>query len=63
MQAHFALGELYLEKEAYPDTEKELKEGLRLQDAWWQGHFALARLYWKTGNVPLAGFEVGRSLQ
>jgi len=44
--AHFALGRLYEWQKRYPEAEKVLLEGLKLNEKSWQGHFSLGHVYW-----------------
>jgi lipoprotein NlpI len=47
----------------YPEAEKALQEGLKLDENSWQGHFNLGHVYWDMGNWAKAGPQVGRALQ
>jgi tetratricopeptide (TPR) repeat protein len=48
VNALFALGELYLWQKKYNEAEKVLLQGLAMEDRSYQGHLALARVYWDT---------------
>jgi len=61
--ALFALGEVLLHNKEYDSAEKALQDGLTLEKDSWQGHLALGRVYWATGNLAKAGPEVGRAIQ
>lgn len=57
------LGEVYRQMESYSEARRFLQEGLKLDNFSWQGHFALGQVGWATGNIAMAGQEVGRTLQ
>lgn len=61
--AFVALGEVCRRQKKYVEAGKVLQEGLKLDDNSWQGHFTLGRVYWETGDLAKAGFQVGRTLQ
>jgi tetratricopeptide (TPR) repeat protein len=61
--ALLALGEVHWRQKHYPDAEKLLLEGLKLDDKSWHGHFTLARLYWDQNQLLKAAPAVGRTLQ
>jgi tetratricopeptide (TPR) repeat protein len=44
--AYFALGEVYLRQKKDEEAEKVLLQGLQTEDRSFQGHLALARVYW-----------------
>jgi len=58
-----SLGEVYWREKRFTDAEQTLLEGVKLDDRSWQGHFALARLYWDMNDVMKAGRQVGLTLQ
>ena len=57
------LGEVYWREKRYPEAEKTLRDGLKLDENNWHGHFTLARLYWDQGDALKAGPCLGRTLQ
>ena len=61
--ALLALGEVFWRQKRYDEAERNLIDGLKLDDKNWHGHFTLARLYWEKGDVLKTGPCVGRTLQ
>jgi tetratricopeptide (TPR) repeat protein len=59
--ALFALGELYLQQKKYAESEHVLVEGLGIDEASWQGHLTLAKVYWATGDVAKATPQASRA--
>ena len=57
------LGEVYWRQKRNADAEQTLREGLKLDQKSWHGHFTLGRLYWDMGEVAKAGGPIGMTLQ
>ena len=49
-EARLTMGMLQNSKKDYPDAEKSLLEGLKLEDNSAQGHYELAKTYWALGR-------------
>lgn len=58
-----SLGDVYRREKHYEDAEKSLQEALKLDEKSWQGYFALARVYWETGDIMKAASPIGHTLQ
>jgi Tfp pilus assembly protein PilF len=54
---------LYLRQKKFPDAEKEMLAGIKLDPKSVQGHFMLGRLYYDLGEIVKAGPQVGTALQ
>jgi tetratricopeptide (TPR) repeat protein len=61
--ALFSLGEVRRQRKLYTEAEAALQAGLKLEEASWQGHFILGRLYLDTNDVIKAAPHIGRTLQ
>jgi tetratricopeptide (TPR) repeat protein len=61
--ALFSLGEVRRQRKLYTEAEAALRAGLKLEEASWQGHFTLGRLYLETNEVMKAAPHIGRTLQ
>jgi tetratricopeptide (TPR) repeat protein len=61
--AMLALGEVYWRQNRYDEAEKNLLDGLKLDDKSWHGYFTLARLYWDRENIARAAPAIGHTLQ
>lgn len=61
--ALLALGEVFWRQKRYDEAERNLIEGLKVDEKNWHGHFTLARLYWEKGDVLKAGPCIGHTLQ
>lgn len=57
------LGEVYWRQKRNADAERSLREGLKLDQKSWHGHYTLGRLYWDMGEVVKAGGPIGMTLQ
>jgi tetratricopeptide (TPR) repeat protein len=57
------LGEVYSRQKKYSEAEKSLRDGLIIEDRSWQGHFAIARLYYNRGDLAKAARQVGLTIQ
>ena len=57
------LGEVYWRQKRNADAERTLREGLKLDQKSWHGHYTLGRLYWDMGEVTKAGGPIGMTLQ
>lgn len=62
-QAMIYLGEVYWRQKRNADAEQTLREGLKLDQKSWHGHFTLGRLYYDMGEVVKAGGPIGMTLQ
>ena len=61
--AKIYLGEVYWRQKRNADAEQTLRDGLKLDQKSWHGHFTLGRLYWDMGEVAKAGGPIGMTLQ
>jgi len=57
------LGEVYWRQKRNADAERVLRDGLKLDQKSWHGHYTLGRLYWDMGEVVKAGGPIGMTLQ
>ena len=57
------LGEVYWREKRNADAEQMLRDGLKLDQKSWHGHYTLGRLYWDMGEVVKAGGPIGMTLQ
>lgn len=58
-----SLGDVYRREKSYADAERTLQDAVKLDDKSWQAYFALARVYWETGEVMKAAPPIGHTLQ
>jgi tetratricopeptide (TPR) repeat protein len=63
VNAYLALGEVYSHQKKYSDAEKVLRDWLAIDDRSWQGHFALAHLYYVKGDLGRSARQVGLTIQ
>ena len=61
--ALLALGEVFWREKRFPEAERNLTSGLKLDERNWHGHFTLARLYWDQGDALRVGVSIGHTLQ
>jgi tetratricopeptide (TPR) repeat protein len=61
--ALLALGEVHWRQKNYPEAEKLLLEGLKVDKKSWHGYFTLARMYWEQGDIAKAAPAIGKTLQ
>ena len=47
-----------MQQKKYSEAEKRLRQGLRIENRSWRGHFALGRVYWASSDLKQAAKQI-----